>query len=66
MVDVIRKEIEAQYSKKASDNITVLYGGSVNLTNFKKILTNELLDGVLIGGACLDVDNFAMMARETY
>lgn len=66
MVDVIRKEIEIQYSKKASEKITVLYGGSVNLTNYKKILTNEAIDGALVGAACLDVDNFAVIARETY
>ncbi len=66
MVDVIRKEIEAQYSKKASQNINVLYGGSVNLGNYKRILGNEAVDGAIIGGACLDVDNFAIIAKENY
>ncbi len=66
MIEIIRKEIEAQYSQKASKNITILYGGSVNLNNYKKILGNENVDGAIIGGACLDVDNFAMIARETY
>ncbi len=66
MAETIRKEIEAQYSKKASQKITVLYGGSININNYKKVLTNEAIDGAVIGAACLDVDNFAVITRETY
>ncbi len=66
MVDVIRKEIETQYSTKASEQIKVLYGGSVDLNNYKKILSNEFVDGAIIGGASLNVDNFSVIARETY
>lgn len=66
MVDIIRKEIEYLYSEKAGKNINILYGGSVNLNNYKKILASEKLNGVLIGGACLDVDAFAVMCRENY
>lgn len=66
MVEIIRKEIELQYSQKASEKITVLYGGSVNINNYTKILSNPALDGALIGGACLDVDNFAVICRENY
>ena len=66
MVEVIRKEIENQYSKKAAQNIAIVYGGSVNLNNHQKIISIENLDGVLIGGACLDVDGFSVIARESY
>ncbi len=66
MVEIIRKEIEGQFSAKAGKNITIVYGGSVGLKNYKKIITNESLDGVLMGGACLDVDTFALIARENY
>ena len=31
--------------------IPVLYGGSVNPNNSNEILTQELVDGVLVGGA---------------
>lgn len=66
MNEVIRKEIEYMYSEKAGKNISVVYGGSVNINNCKKILSNEAVDGALIGGACLDVDGFAVICRETY
>ncbi len=66
MVEVIRKEIEIQFSTKASKKITVVYGGSVGLNNYKKILSNESIDGVLIGATSLDVDAFSVIARENY
>lgn len=66
MTETIRKEIENLYSAKAAKNISIVYGGSINLANYKKILSNENLNGVLIGGACLDVDGFSLIARENY
>lgn len=66
MVDVIRKEIETQFSVKASQNISVVYGGSVTSGNYGKILSNEKINGVMIGGASLDVDAFSIIAKETY
>lgn len=41
-----------------SDNISVLYGGSVNGMNVKNFLTKPSIDGVLVGRASIDVDNF--------
>ena len=66
MSEIIRKEIEFNYSAKAAKNISVVYGGSVNLQNYKKIVTIEGIDGVLVGGACLDCDGFAEIANEKY
>ena len=37
---------------------TVLYGGSVNAGNIKSLLAEEELDGVLVGGASLDVEGW--------
>ena len=66
MVEVIRKEIENQFSAKAAQNINILYGGSVNISNYKNIISNEAINGALIGGASLNVDNFSVIARENY
>ncbi|MGN1201125.1 MAG: triose-phosphate isomerase [Candidatus Caccovivens sp.] len=66
MTETIRKEIEYLYSEKAGKNVSVIYGGSVNINNYKNVLTLGNVNGVLIGGACLDVDNFAVIARENY
>ncbi len=66
MTEMIRKEIENLYSAKAAQNISIVYGGSVNLANYKKILGSENINGVLLGGACLDVDGFSIICREKY
>jgi len=66
MAEIVRKEIEFNYSAKAAKNITVVYGGSVNLQNYKKIMNIDGIDGVLIGGACLDCDGFAQIINEQY
>jgi triosephosphate isomerase len=40
-------------------NIPIIYGGSVNEHNAKKILSINGIDGVLVGGACLNPEKFA-------
>ena len=44
-------------------DIMVLYGGSVNLKNAKDILSAPYVDGVLIGGASLDVKEFTKICN---
>jgi len=39
-------------------NITTLYGGSVNQNNITKLLKQENIDGVLVGGASTKLDSF--------
>ena len=39
-------------------DIPLLYGGSVNLSNISEILSVKNCDGVLVGSASLDVNNF--------
>ena len=40
------------------ENISVVYGGSVKLENAEEILSSSYVDGLLIGGASLNPDNF--------
>jgi len=40
------------------ENYKILYGGSVKSTNSKEILNLDSVDGLLIGGASLNVDEF--------
>ena len=42
----------------------VLYGGSVKPSNSKEILDLDDVDGVLIGGASLDVESYEQIARR--
>lgn len=66
MTVAIRKEISNLYSEKAGESINVVYGGSIDLNNYKKIISLPCINGVLIGGASLNVDNFSLIARENY
>ena len=45
----------------APGRVPVLYGGSVNKGNVLALLAEEELDGVLVGGASLDVEGWAEM-----
>ena len=43
---------------KFKEKVSVVYGGSVKLTNCEDILSSGEVDGLLIGGASLDPDTF--------
>ncbi len=63
-VKAIRKVIADDFSAKAGENIVVVYGGSIDNKNAALINKAKGLNGLLIGGACLDGDNFAQIIRE--
>ena len=41
-----------------TEDFSILYGGSVNASNARELLSMENIDGGLIGGASLDVEEF--------
>lgn len=53
----IRSIINKNYGEISKD-IRILYGGSVKPSNAKEILSQDNIDGVLVGGASLDVEGF--------
>lgn len=53
-----RTLIETLVAKQISENARILYGGSVKASNAESILTQPDIDGVLVGGASLDVGSF--------
>lgn len=63
-VKAIRKVIEDDFSKKAGENINIVYGGSIDNKNASTIIKTKGLDGLLIGGACLDANNFAQILQQ--
>ena len=48
---------------KGSDDVHILYGGSVNSANAEDLIQIEGVDGFLIGGASLQLDSFTSIAR---
>lgn len=62
-VKIIRRQVEHMFGKKTAAKVAILYGGSVNLTNAKSILSVNGIDGVLAGGASLLAPEFAGMVK---
>ena len=54
----IRKKIEELYGNEISEHVSILYGGSVKADNSKELFNMSDIDGALIGGASLKVDEF--------
>jgi len=54
----IRALLTKRIGERAVD-VPILYGGSVNAGNAKSLLSTPGVDGLLVGGASLDVDGWA-------
>ena len=50
--------IKDKVLKLTGRDVPILYGGSVKPSNAKLILNTKYVDGVLVGGACLDTEEF--------
>jgi len=59
----IREEIENIGSSDIAANMRILYGGSVKSSNIVEIMKMEDVDGALIGGASLDPEELAKIAK---
>lgn len=48
---------------KISEDIRIIYGGSVDMRNVAEYMTTTGIDGALVGGASLDPRNFGLICR---
>ena len=64
-VRTIRKVIADDFSNKAAEKIEVVYGGSVDNKDCGSISKIKSINGLLVGGACLDPINFCQLIRDT-
>ncbi|MBW6516767.1 MAG: triose-phosphate isomerase [Candidatus Cloacimonetes bacterium] len=55
---LIRDWLKDNYSSSISSEITILYGGSIKPDNFRELLQEPDIDGGLIGGASLKVNDY--------
>lgn len=58
MHDFIRDTINKKYGNAVSEDVSILYGGSVKPENAAEIFSKPDVDGGLIGGAALKSDDF--------
>ena len=54
----IRSLVKERYGKDVAENCSILYGGSCKPSNARELFANPDVDGGLIGGASLNVDEF--------
>jgi len=58
MHSFVRNWIKINYDKKISEMVPIIYGGSVKPNNALEIFSQPDVDGGLIGGASLKIDDF--------
>lgn len=58
MCKAIRGEISKIYDNGISENLIIQYGGSVKPSNIKELMAMPDIDGALVGGASIKVDDF--------
>jgi triosephosphate isomerase len=60
---LIRTLVRQQFGEKIASDLHILYGGSMKPANAKDLLSEEDVDGGLIGGASLQADVFGQIIR---
>ncbi len=61
--DVIRPELAQLFGSGLAQNLRILYGGSVNAANAAEFFRQPEIDGALVGGASLKVEEFVKIVE---
>jgi triosephosphate isomerase len=54
----LRRILEIRYNAETAQAVRIQYGGSVKADNAAELLSQENIDGALVGGASLKADSF--------
>lgn len=65
-IKFIRKQVEDLYGNRAAQEVRVLYGGSVNDHDARSYMELEGCDGVLVGAASLNYQQFSGIVNSAY
>ena len=60
---IIRSWIKSNKNSAAAKSVRIQYGGSVKPINIAGIMNASGIDGVLVGGASIDAQDFARIIR---
>jgi len=60
---LIRGEAAKTFGDELAASLRILYGGSVKPENAKALMSEEEIDGALVGGASLDAKSFAAIVK---
>ncbi len=64
-IGLIRRTIAGLYDKTTARGLRILYGGSVTAANTAEFISQPEIDGALVGGASLKVDEFLGIVKQT-
>ncbi len=59
----VRSVVADLYNNEIADLVPILYGGSVKPDNAAGLLSQNNIDGALVGGACLKADSFLAISK---
>lgn len=65
-VKAIRSQIKHLFGAAASQQVAILYGGSVKATSAADYLAIDGIDGLLVGGASLDAHEFTTITDKAF
>ena len=63
MIKTIREKIANIYGQNVSNGVIIQYGGSVKASNAKELFSMSDIDGGLVGGASLKVEEFSKIVN---
>ncbi len=63
---LIRGLLAEMYNRKLADEIRIQYGGSVKPDNAAELMSQEDIDGLLVGGASLKADDFLAIIKSSF
>ena len=63
VIGFIRKVITGMFGQGLADKVRIQYGGSVKPDNISGLMQQPDIDGALVGGASLDAQTFAAIAK---
>ena len=59
----IRQSISEVHGQSVADGMRILYGGSVKPENIAELMSQDDVDGALVGGASLEAESFAKIVN---
>jgi len=62
---LIKKILSNIYNQKIANSVRILYGGSVNSKNTTAYIKEAEFDGLLVGGASLDFQEFSQIIKNS-
>ncbi len=61
----VRGVVKEKFNGTVADALRIQYGGSVKPDNATELMSQQNVDGALVGGASLDAESFAAIVRAT-